>query len=195
MNYIDRRNYIDLIKQWQDCQKCCLCQKRYKVVMVRGTVPCDILFIGEAPGESEDITGQPFIGPAGKLLDSIIDQSNLKFRIAICNLVGCIPKYAGYSKSGEPNEQEILACLPRLRDIIRVCLAKKIVTIGLLAKKWVEKKKDMLGLKDISISHITHPAAILRYDGYKADLAIKECVATLKQQFQSSEREREKVVC
>lgn len=60
------------VERWKDCTACGLCEHRQKVVLARGSVPCDILFIGEAPGESEDCLGQPFVGPAGQLLDRIV---------------------------------------------------------------------------------------------------------------------------
>lgn len=63
------------VRDWDKCQRCELSQKRTRVVLCRGELPCDILFIGEAPGESENTLGRPFVGPAGKLLDSIVEQA------------------------------------------------------------------------------------------------------------------------
>ena len=93
--------YKQHVQRWKSCTACKLCETRKKVVMYRGDVPCDILFIGEAPGPSEDVIGQPFIGPAGHLLDRIIDKAiqpyrkvnpNISFRKVFTNLVCFIPK-------------------------------------------------------------------------------------------------------
>lgn len=61
--------------RWQSCERCDLCQTRDKTCLVRGKLPADVLFVGEAPGPSEDVIGQPFIGPAGHLLDEIIAEA------------------------------------------------------------------------------------------------------------------------
>jgi len=113
-------------EKWNDCEKCELCNQRGSVVLARGKIPCDLLFIGEAPGQSEDVLGVPFVGPAGKLLDSIIDQATLTGRaeyspgsgkpvpnenfprIAFTNLVSCIPKGEDGNKIQEPEKQHIL---------------------------------------------------------------------------------------
>lgn len=64
--------YQAFLEKWGQCTRCSLCETREKIVIARGTVPADVLFIGEAPGEGEDSTGVPFIGPAGCLLNDII---------------------------------------------------------------------------------------------------------------------------
>lgn len=60
---------------WQRCQNCPLCQHRRNVVLYRGSLPCHVLFIGEAPGITEDSNGFPFTGDAGLLLDQLIDEA------------------------------------------------------------------------------------------------------------------------
>jgi DNA polymerase len=57
------------VERWKDCMACGLCRQRYRICLGRGTVPCDVLFIGEAPGAVENAQGLPFVGPAGQLLD------------------------------------------------------------------------------------------------------------------------------
>jgi uracil-DNA glycosylase len=90
------------VNRWGDCQQCELHRVRHKVVLARGRVPCDVLFIGEAPGASEDVLGLPFVGPAGHMLDYIIERSigehnELRkekglpgLRVAMTNLVCCM---------------------------------------------------------------------------------------------------------
>ena len=81
--------------KWKDCNGCELARQRKRVVLVRGYLPCQVLFIGEAPGSSEDLLGKPFIGPAGKLFDRILAESLPQgCRFALTNLVGCFPREA-----------------------------------------------------------------------------------------------------
>ncbi len=63
------------IADWESCTRCPLHTTRRWVVLGRGTLPCDVLFVGEAPGNSENDIGKPFIGQAGKILDSLISAS------------------------------------------------------------------------------------------------------------------------
>lgn len=60
------------VQNWKDCDRCFLSKRRSRVCHLRGKVPCDVLFVGEAPGKSEDVLGKPFVGPAGQLLDRIV---------------------------------------------------------------------------------------------------------------------------
>jgi len=162
-------NYKQHKKKWIDCKKCVLCEKRNRVVLARGCLPCDILFVGEAPGVSEDVLGRPFIGPAGKLLDSIIDSvvEIRGARTAFTNLVCCIPKNDGGNKVGEPAKESIDSCAERLKQMVLIANPKVIVAVGKLAKKHVAIICE--GIKAISI---IHPAAILRLDISQQSLAV-----------------------
>lgn len=64
--------YSAHVERWKSCQRCALGRTRDKIVLAKGRLPCDVLFVGEAPGESEDVIGLPFVGPAGRLLDEMI---------------------------------------------------------------------------------------------------------------------------
>ncbi len=67
------------VLNWKDCERCYLSQRRTKVVLCRGTLPCDVLFVGESPGKSEDVLGEPFIGPSGQLLGKIVQKALSRF--------------------------------------------------------------------------------------------------------------------
>jgi DNA polymerase len=165
--------YEQHVAKWKNCQQCSLSEYRTQVVLARGKVPAEILFIGEAPGASEDIIGQPFIGPAGRLLDHIIDRAvDAQYDYALTNLVGCIPKDSDNDK-GEPPKEAILACRDRLLEFIEICQPKLIVSVGLLSKKFTPGEIR-------PIISITHPAAILRMDVSQQTLAIKRCVVTIE---------------
>lgn len=161
---------------WSNCEECELCNYRNKVVLARGRLPCDVLFVGEAPGASEDILGKPFVGPAGKLLDQIIlrarDIVEYDFSFCITNLVACIPKDASNKKTGEPSEESIKSCRPRLVEMIEMAQPNIIVCVGKLSTKWI-KLQDTTG---IVIVDIIHPASILRSDISQRGLLLQRAV-------------------
>ena len=76
-----------------DCTKCGLCETRHNVVFGIGWEEADVMFVGEGPGEQEDLKGEPFVGPAGKLLDDMLCIIDLdrKTNCYIANIVKCRP--------------------------------------------------------------------------------------------------------
>ena len=174
--------------KWGNCKRCPLAKSRGSIVLARGKLPCDVLLIGEAPGFSEDVLGRPFVGPAGKLLDNIIaDATDLlgkEPRIAITNLVCCIPLDPSGSKTSEPEHWAIKACTPRLNDFISVAKPKTLIAVGSLAEKWLPK--TVKGFDQYSFYAITHPAALLRMAVVQRGLAIQTCVTDLYEAFAES---------
>lgn len=148
------------------CTKCPLCEKRTNVVFGVGNPEADIMFIGEGPGEQEDLKGEPFVGPAGMLLDdmlSIIDLDRTKVYIA--NIVKCRPP-----KNRDPLEEEQVACLDYLRQQVALVKPQIIVCLGRIAATrlirpdfritrehgtWTERN-------GIEFTAIYHPSALLR---------------------------------
>lgn len=166
--------------EWIECEECELCSTRKKVVQVRGKLPCDILFIGEAPGAAEDVIGQPFVGPAGKLLDKIISKSidESEWRLAFTNLIACIPiDLEDGRKIREPHKEHIQACSDRLREVFEIANPSRVVMVGGLATKHVPKILDLDG---VLVENIMHPAAILRADRSQRGLAIQRASIALE---------------
>ena len=107
-------DWTDLKAECAQCVKCGLCEQRHHVVFGVGNETADVMFIGEGPGEQEDLQGIPFVGPAGKLLDdmlSIIDLSRRE-NIYIANIVKCRPP-----RNRDPLETEQEACIGYLRAL------------------------------------------------------------------------------
>jgi len=151
------------LDNWKDCTRCKLHEVRRNVVLLRGTVPCDILFIGEAPGESENALGKPFRGPAGNLLQEIIEvtqQHTKGYTYAMTNLIGCIPKVDG-EKLTSPPKESVTACFPRINELVELCNPKGLILVGNDAQKFFELHNNKL-LQQIKFIKIQHPAAILR---------------------------------
>lgn len=177
------------LANWRECTRCPLHECRTKIVLWKGShVPCDILFVGEAPGASEDVLGYPFAGPAGHLLDDILSQALggpatawHGFRLGFTNLVACIPLGGDGKKTAEPSQESIKACLPRLEELIMVCRPKMIVAVGKLAAKWLPKVQ---AVGSTPLVEIIHPSAILQADISQKGLAIQRCIVTLSDAVQ-----------
>ncbi len=160
-------NWEQLQSACKSCTRCGLCEKRRNVVFGVGNSNADILFVGEGPGEQEDIQGQPFVGPAGKLLDdmlSIIDLDRRK-NCYIANIVKCRPP-----GNRDPLETEQEACIDYLQNQIQLIQPKILVCLGRIAAKalisedyritrehgqWVQKD-------GMWMTAIYHPSALLR---------------------------------
>lgn len=148
------------------CSACELCQRRTNVVFGVGNRNADIVFVGEGPGEQEDLLGEPFVGPAGKLLDdmlSIIDLDRTK--VYICNVVKCRPP-----GNRDPKDEEQAACNDYLRNQIALLNPKMIVCLGrIAAKKMIADNFRITRdhgtwqqIDGIWITAIYHPSALLR---------------------------------
>lgn len=149
-----------------ECNRCQLCQGRRNVVFGVGNQNADIMLIGEGPGEQEDLQGEPFVGPAGKLLDdmlSIIDLDRTKVYIA--NIVKCRPPH-----NRDPFEEEQEACFDYLAQQIALIQPKIIICLGRIsAKKLIDpayritREHGMwLCQNGIWMTAIYHPSALLR---------------------------------
>lgn len=171
------------VRDWKDCTRCHLSEGRNTVVLARGRVPCDVVFVGEAPGESEDSLGKPFIGPAGRLLDEIIAKSlGDRFTYALTNLVGCIPRDVEGGKDSKPDDEAIEACKPRLLEFLSIAKPRLVVAVGKLSEDWTSGKYKRSiplpsGCKWVTI---VHPAWILRTNTANRGLAVQKCIIALQ---------------
>lgn len=149
------------------CTRCGLCETRHNVVFGTGNENADILFVGEGPGEQEDLTGLPFVGPAGKLLDDMLTIIDLdrNTNCYICNIVKCRPPH-----NRDPLETEQESCIGYLRNQVALVKPKVIVCLGRIAAKklidpdyritrqhgtWTERA-------GVWMTAIYHPSALLR---------------------------------
>lgn len=149
------------------CTRCGLCETRHNVVFGIGREDADVMFVGEGPGEQEDLKGEPFVGPAGKLLDDMLSIIDLDRRsnCYIANIVKCRPP-----RNRDPLETEQDACIGYLRNQVALIKPKIIVCLGRIAAKrlidpdyritrqhgqWIERN-------GVWMTAIYHPSALLR---------------------------------
>lgn len=118
------------------------CELATNRVLYRGQIPCDVLFMGEAPGESEDSLGAPFLGPAGKLLDRIIAKAlPEEVRRGFTNVVGCLPRLEDGAKDRKPKDAQVRRCSPRLIEAVSLAQPKLIVAVGGFARDTIDEKR------------------------------------------------------
>ena len=156
----------ELKEECAGCRGCVLGETRTNLVFGVGNEQAEVMFIGEGPGEQEDLQGEPFVGPAGKLLDTMLELIDLdRSKVYIANMVKCRPP-----RNRDPQESEMAACSGWLRrqiqlvnPVIIVCLGR-IAAAGMIREDfritrehghWFEKDGRML-------TAIYHPSALLR---------------------------------
>jgi len=172
----------------KNCTKCALCKTRTNVVFGVGDRSAEVLFVGEGPGESEDLKGEPFVGRAGRLLDDMLKIIGLyrTKNIYIANIVKCRPP-----KNRDPLNTEREACLDWLRAQYSLIKPKIVVCLGRIAAteliggdfkitrdhgRWYDKD----GLKFMALFH---PSALLRDPHRRPDtfVDLKELERTIKE--------------
>ena len=170
-------------RRWLDCKACDLCLRRKHVVLLRGHIPAPILFVGEAPGTSEDVLGKPFKGPAGQLFDRIISLAGLGAKdYAMTNIIACIPlveietsfdnETPKLVKISTPPKYAVEACRPRLDECLRLVKPRVIVRVGAEADKYLPSG----GLYDVPQVSILHPGNIIRLPVVSRPLAVQRTV-------------------
>ena len=127
-------SFTELKEDCLKCEKCPLAPTRTQVVFGVGNENADILFVGEGPGENEDLQGEPFVGKAGQLLDKYLQVIDLdrKKNIYIANIVKCRPP-----KNRDPEATEQDSCIEWLRCQTRLIKPKIIVCLGRISAQKV----------------------------------------------------------
>jgi DNA polymerase len=148
------------------CTKCRLAQGRTQVVWADGNLSSDVVFVGEAPGAEEDRQGLPFVGRAGKLLDTLLAEIGLdRTSCAIVNVLKCRPP-----GNRDPQPDEIEACRPYLSAQLNFMRPQVVVTLGAFATRFIlarpigiTKARGQLYHRNAATIICTfHPAAALR---------------------------------
>ena len=161
-----QRDWEELCSRCEACRACALGEGRHKLVFGVGPQRTPVLFVGEGPGQQEDLQGEPFVGAAGKLLDEMLSIIDLgRHNCYIANIVKCRPP-----GNRDPKPEEQTACIGYLYEQIRLLEPKIIVCLGRISAaaliesnyritrqhgQWVEKG-------GVWYTAIYHPSALLR---------------------------------
>ena len=157
-----------------DCTKCKLHQNRLNTVFGEGSAEADVLFIGEAPGPKEDQSGRPFVGPAGQLLDRILQAAMglQRSEVYITNTNKCHPP-----GNRAPDPEEVSSCLPYLQKQVELIRPKVLVCLGRTAAQHLLSSKESIAQMrgreheycGIPVIVTWHPAYLLREPSRKGE--------------------------
>ena len=168
------KRWEELKKRCENCEACELSRTRTNCVFGVGNQNAELMFVGEAPGEQEDLSGIPFVGRAGQLLDKYLYAVDIpRESVYIANILKCRPP-----KNRDPKPEEEAACMDFLREQVRLVRPKVIVCLGRIAAaklikpdykinkehgEWVERG-------DFLMTAVYHPAALLRDPNKKEEM-------------------------
>ena len=158
----------------RDCRKCSLCETRTNLVFGVGVRDARVMFVGEGPGENEDLQGEPFVGRGGQLLDVMLTLIDLDRRknIYIANIVKCRPP-----KNRDPLNIEQEACIGWLRAQMELIRPRIVVCLGRIAAqvlikpdfKISQEHGKFFDVNGVQYTALYHPAALLRDPRKKPD--------------------------
>ena len=165
-----REDLVKLYREAAACERCPLHRTRTKVVFGSGNADADLMFVGEAPGQHEDLQGLPFVGRAGRLLEQLLEEIGLeRGDVFIANVLQSRPP-----GNRDPQPDEIDACKPFLHRKIELIEPKVICTLGNFATKLITRSQrgisgvhgrpqvHELGGRTVRVYPLFHPAAALR---------------------------------
>lgn len=174
------------------CTACDLYKNATQTVFGDGSARAEVMFVGEQPGDQEDLKGEPFVGPAGKLLDRALEEAGIDRRKTyVTNVV----KHFKWMPKGKrrihkkPNREEITACRPWLEAEIALVKPKVVVCLGATAAQALlgpafrvtkERGKFIEWDLDPMVTSTVHPSSILRADDERRASEFAALVADLK---------------
>ena len=184
---IEAMHWDQLAETVAACRACKLCATRRNTVFGVGDMQADWLIVGEAPGENEDMQGEPFVGQAGKLLDNMLRSLGLSRRekVYIANVLKCRPP-----GNRNPEPDEVAQCEPFLRRQVELLQPKVIIAMGRFAVQSLLGTTDAIGklrgqrhqYSGVPVVVTYHPAYLLRNlpDKSKAwaDLCLARSIVT-----------------
>lgn len=159
-------NWTELKNECMNCSRCPLAEGRTHLVFGTGNPEAEVMLIGEGPGEQEDLQGVPFVGPAGKLLDTMLELIDLdRSKVYIANIVKCRPPH---NRDPKPEEKEM--CSEWLMRQISLVKPKVIVCLGRIAAgaiindefRITRQHGQWTDIGDCRVTALYHPSALLR---------------------------------
>lgn len=174
------RTLDEIRRELGDCKRCKLCEGRTNIVFGSGNPKAELVFVGEAPGQDEDMQGVPFVGKAGQLLTKMIEAMGFsRDEVYICNVNKCRPP-----NNRNPEPEEIAACEPFLKAQLQALQPKVIVALGKFAAQTLLRDATPITrlrgqwreYEGVPLMPTFHPAYLLRAPNEKksAWLDLKE---------------------
>lgn len=163
-----------------DCQRCDLAPTRTTIVFGAGDARARVMIVGEAPGRKEDLSGEPFVGAAGRFLDELLGHAGLtRDAVYIANVIKCRPP-----GNRDPKATEIDTCAPFLREQVRLVSPEVVVTLGNFATRFILGTDEPISrlrgqarvAGPLTVLPVYHPAAAI-YDRTKRDILLEDFAA------------------
>ena len=172
---MNQTNQLQILQnEIESCTKCKLHSSRTHTVFARGNPEAKLCFIGEAPGEDEDLQGLPFVGRSGQLLDKTLLSLGLNINedIYVCNIVKCRPP-----NNRKPEAEETWSCFPYLERQLALTKAKVLVSLGSTSTSALLKTADgitkirgrLFKFNNYDLIPTLHPSYILRNGGITSE--------------------------
>ena len=184
-----------LVARCVRCDACRLRLSRRNAAVYRGSIPSRLMIVGEAPGEKEDDQGRPFVGPAGQLLNRLLEQAEIPLEAPyLTNTVKCRPP-----QNREPEVCEITSCRPFLQEQMALVRPRRIVTLGKVATSVVTGARGAMSAlltldwacawaEEIPVIPVYHPAYLLRrLDDPAVGVDMQDTVARLKRAWKEAQ--------
>jgi DNA polymerase len=179
-------NWDQLTERAMGCRACRLCESRTQVVFGVGARAGGWMIVGEAPGQEEDLRGEPFVGQAGRLLDAMLASVGLSRsqHVYIANVLKCRPP-----RNRDPQPDEIAQCAPYLRRQIELVDPRLIIVMGRFAAQTLLQTGSSIGSlrgrvhryalaeREVPVIVTYHPAYLLRSLPEKAKAWVDLCLA------------------
>ena len=170
----DTSNLTEVRDASRHCTACHLHKRATQTVFGEGPTSASIMMVGEQPGDSEDVAGKPFVGPAGKIMDQALEEAGIdRSRVYVTNTV----KHFKWEPRGKrrihqkPNSREIAACRPWLEVELRIVKPKLVVAMGATAAQTIfgagfrvtrERGKVLSSKLAPRVLATVHPSSLLR---------------------------------
>lgn len=135
LDYRGPRRVRHALVPWLSCERCRLSVTRRQVVLGRGVLPADVVFVGIGPGRVEDMIGASFVGPSGALLDRAIELAGgSQLRLYFTNIVACHPTDSLRGKNRDPRPDEVATCRELLSLTLALAEPRRVVVLGKLTR-------------------------------------------------------------
>ena len=161
---ISRMRWQPLRETVATCRRCSLCEKRKQAVFGVGDENADIFFVGEGPGQEEDLRGEPFVGAAGKLLNAMLKSIGISRAdgVYIANIVKCRPP-----QNRKPKPEEASACMPYLHRQLALANPRLIVALGGVAAAHLLQNNEPVGaLRQRMHTYMGTPLVVTYHPAY-----------------------------
>ena len=176
--------YLNHKKEWDSCTECMIGKHTTSRIYYRGTIPADLLIVGESPNDTDLVLNKPFSGPAGKCLDRLLKDAygdrDEDLSVCMTYSILCAPCLPPQFKLRAPSETEIRNCSNRLQQFYDMVKPKHVVCVGRIAEKAIKKLRGHKQTGPPKYTLIPSPTSIINQEE-QGTLDYKRALCALKE--------------